>query len=118
MNAHRLRWLFLLSALASLSACSLLVPQVEAPEACTFPPGTVLAYAGRASPFQLGFGAENENVPGDSYVTAEPVQIGRAEGPPQRWYCYIAGNSTSWWEVPDDWTPPLGLPPSDERAPR
>ena len=113
MNAQRLHQLFLLPAFAFLSACSLLVPQVEAPEACTFPPGTVLAYVGPASPFELGIGGRDENAPGfpgESYVTAEPVQIGEAEGAPQRWGCFVSANGTEWYVVADDWSPPPGLP--------
>jgi hypothetical protein len=102
---------------ALLTGCAdLLAPPAEAPEACTFPPGTELAFAGHASPFELGFGAEFENVRGGSYVTAGPVQPGRmGDVPPQRWYCYVATNSAAWWPVPDNWTPPaIELAPEAE----
>lgn len=109
MNLRRMGWT-LLPLLTSIAACGTLDPLrppviEEAPAECEFPTGTELAFAGEASPFELGLGLENETERTRMYVTAEPVDRGQV-GPPERMACSLAGWGRAWFAVPADWTPP------------
>ncbi|HYI66201.1 MAG TPA: hypothetical protein VEW95_04695 [Candidatus Limnocylindrales bacterium] len=106
MSAQRLRWLFLLPAFASLSACAWLVPQVEAPEECGFPVRTVLAFAEQSSVRRLGLEQVigPRDIEGTFYVTKEPIRT--TDGPGTRFYCIDTGGEfMSGGGVPDDWDP-------------
>jgi len=80
-NRRGIRWTLLPGLLTSVAACGTLVlspaPAIEeAPLECEFPTGTRLAFAGEASPFELGLGLENETERTRFYITAGPVDRG------------------------------------------
>lgn len=77
----------------------------EAPLECAFPTGTKLAFAGEASPYELGLGLENETERARFYVTVEPVDRGQLASP-VRMACSLTEWGMAMWEVPLDWTAP------------
>jgi hypothetical protein len=63
---------------------SLAIVPEEAPEACGFPAGTELEYAGRSTTAELGVqeaqGDPMSTMPADIYITAEPLDQGENHG--------------------------------------
>lgn len=105
-----MRWMLLPLLLTSAAACGMLdpsSPQVieEAPLECEFPTGTRLAFAGVASPYELGLGLENETERTRFFVTAGQVDMGQL-APSVRRACSLAAWGRAWRDVPADWTPP------------
>ena len=95
--------------LASGAGCGLLPPLAEAPPECGFPDGTALAFAGVATPDELGLESFSATARGWLYVTAAPVPRLRAGGGEDRMACRPwswAGGPPEMIPVPPDWVPP------------
>lgn len=94
------------SALGSLAGCGLL-PHVEAPPECGFPPGTELAFAGVTTAEELGLQSFNAGVRNWVYVTAAPVpRLGDAQEARMACRLWGSGGPPEMIPVPPGWVPP------------
>jgi hypothetical protein len=94
---------------ALLCACGLSAQPTDVPDACMFPPGTELAFAGRSSLAALKIDARDAR-PGFVVVTANPIST--VVGPEgelipavvSRYACIVwSDDNSSTRQVPDDW---------------
>ena len=105
----------LLALGVGLIACGLL-PSVEAPAQCGFPPDTAISWFAKMTPEEAGFGDVGiANDPaGWTYVTKDPVPLHASldfeetqmsDGPV---YCFFTDSGTTlvFGDVPDEWSPP------------
>ena len=76
--------LVIASAFVAVTGCGLLLPGEEAPDACGFPEGTALSYAGRSTTAALDVqevvGDPLSDEPADIYITRDKFDQGELHG--------------------------------------